>query len=709
MTTLTLATLKLLLEADTRQYTRELKKAETVGSKFSQRAKKGFKSIAGGLENIANVAAVVTPALEVLKTAFDFAQEGFALNVAANQFGLLAESIDSTADVLETRLKVATKGLISDAELMASASEIISLGLAKTEDDTIRLATVISTLSLNMEQVILTFANNSKARLDSLGLSITRVDEITQDFVATGATVEDAFDLAVLAALEERVDLLGLSAGAAVDPIEQLTASGKNVADSFKRWLADGLNPALSALVPLVKNLEETDNSIKALTLSLLAMASGVDNEVVNAAQSLNEQLTVLARSTDDVDEFTAAMMGLTDATAEQSAFFFESAKRAQDYERNIAMASAATEEFADKLSQLSNQTIQHITTTVALRTETEEMAAVWGEDAAPALEFMTDATANQTDANNALASTFSILSESANTLAHDSFPAFNASMEDSLRIFDDFEGAEDNLVEAYKTAAFEAFAAANGINESSLQLAVSLGLISQPAADLRLEFVNTMAAVEALAASQEFATLSSQNQAEAIQFLIEGETQSVEMAIILAQANDILGQSALVAGERSAGLAESTDIYTEAAREGAELTKTLGDAIEGLPTERVITLRMEADIESARRASKRMTDAVRGAPGGGGGVGGVGGGDQNFQRGGFTGASGGRVHANEFVFSPPAVDAIGVSMLNELHQLARSGGLGVTNFNLGGIQTAATAGQVVGAFESMQVLAGMG
>src|SRR5690606_32853406 len=122
-------------------------------------------------------------------------------------------------------LRSATQGMISDANLMASASQIISLGLMDTEDGVVRLARVVGELGWNMNQVILTFANNSEMRLDALGLSISDVDERTKKFVASGYSIEDAFDMAVLEAGEARVRLLGSAADSTVGDIKRMAAA----------------------------------------------------------------------------------------------------------------------------------------------------------------------------------------------------------------------------------------------------------------------------------------------------------------------------------------------------------------------------------------------------------------------------------------------------------------------------------------------------
>jgi hypothetical protein len=67
---------------------------------------------------------------------------GAELQTTTERFGKLAASIGTTADVMLGKLREATKGMISDAELMASASGIVSLKLADNEEQVVRLATV---------------------------------------------------------------------------------------------------------------------------------------------------------------------------------------------------------------------------------------------------------------------------------------------------------------------------------------------------------------------------------------------------------------------------------------------------------------------------------------------------------------------------------------------------------------------------------------
>jgi len=138
-------------------------------------------------------------------------REGAVLQTTADRFEKLAAQINSTGDALLGKLREATKGMISDAELMASASGIVSLRLADNEEQVVRLATVVGTLGWDMQQVILTFANLSTMRLDALGLSVDEVKAKQKELMDQGMSTAAAFKEAVIQAGEARLDVGGVS------------------------------------------------------------------------------------------------------------------------------------------------------------------------------------------------------------------------------------------------------------------------------------------------------------------------------------------------------------------------------------------------------------------------------------------------------------------------------------------------------------------
>lgn len=183
-------------------------------------------------------------AIEAAKKLYGALKEGAALRTAANQFDILTAKIGTTADALLGRMREATRGFVTDAQLIASANDIISLGLAKNEEDVAQLAAVVGGLGLDMQQVILTFANNSKARLDSLGLSVEGVTLRAKELERQGFQ-GDAFDAAVLELLTERYNEMA----GAIDNVQAATTRAEvatqNFIDSAKKGLAQGFGNLL--------------------------------------------------------------------------------------------------------------------------------------------------------------------------------------------------------------------------------------------------------------------------------------------------------------------------------------------------------------------------------------------------------------------------------------------------------------------------------
>jgi hypothetical protein len=138
-------------------------------------------------------------------------REGAVLQTTTQRFDKLAESIGTTAETMLGKLRTATQGMISDMDLMASASQIISLKLADNSEQVVRLATVVGTLGWDMNQVILTFANLSTMRLDALGLSVEEVKTKAAELEKQGMSATEAFKEAVILAGESRLNVGGVS------------------------------------------------------------------------------------------------------------------------------------------------------------------------------------------------------------------------------------------------------------------------------------------------------------------------------------------------------------------------------------------------------------------------------------------------------------------------------------------------------------------
>ena len=134
--------------------------------------KKGLKEAQGGLKDTAKGAdktgtslkgmlGTATKALGAVaafgvaaKVAFDLGKEGAQLDYAAKKFDRLSTSVGTFSELLLTDLRRATKGTLSDAQLMAGAGDLMALGLAKSREEVVRLSKVVGGLGMDMNQLV---------------------------------------------------------------------------------------------------------------------------------------------------------------------------------------------------------------------------------------------------------------------------------------------------------------------------------------------------------------------------------------------------------------------------------------------------------------------------------------------------------------------------------------------------------------------------
>ena len=174
--------------------------------------------------------------------------DGAALELAQSRFENLAASIGTTADALKGDMAEATQGMMSNAQMVAAASDIISLGLADSGEEVVRLSNLVGQLGWDMQVLTLTMANDSMLRLDALGLSMENVAEKAAALEAAGMSASEAFDLAVIEAGEEKLALLGSAAETSAGKMQQLAAMWGNAVDAFKVNFADAVTDQLSAI-----------------------------------------------------------------------------------------------------------------------------------------------------------------------------------------------------------------------------------------------------------------------------------------------------------------------------------------------------------------------------------------------------------------------------------------------------------------------------
>jgi len=289
----------------------ELRNAANSFDGVRDAAKRSMSSIEsagrGGIRSWTELNSVISLAGQALGTlqnvagnALEALSDGAALSAARDKFDNLAASINTTGDALLGVMREATSGMMTDAELVASATDLMSLGLAKNEDQVKRLSSVIGTLGWDMQQVVLTMANNSTMRLDALGLSMESVTGRAKELKDAGMSMDEAFDLAVLEAGEAKIALLGNTADTTAGKIQQMGVMVENAIDAFNQnlalTLADEIENAAGDAGALGNNLHYAALGAAELSAALLSIPIRFLSDMGKDAQidQLREELIAL-------------------------------------------------------------------------------------------------------------------------------------------------------------------------------------------------------------------------------------------------------------------------------------------------------------------------------------------------------------------------------------------------------------------------------
>jgi hypothetical protein len=195
---------------------------------------------------------IFNQASQAMQKIYDTARAGAELEYTEDRFDRLAASIGTTSDALMDDLGEATRGLYSDAELMNSAMEFMSLGLAKTHDEAVRLARVAGALNMNMNQLVLTLTNQTTMRFDAIGVSVDGFDEKVKQLEKTGMKTNDAFKEAFLQQAEEQIERVGEAADSAIGNFMKMESSWENFVNSIKKGAAEMSEGAVKGLTVLL-------------------------------------------------------------------------------------------------------------------------------------------------------------------------------------------------------------------------------------------------------------------------------------------------------------------------------------------------------------------------------------------------------------------------------------------------------------------------
>lgn len=332
---------------DIRRISVDIERVGDVGAKSFSKAEAAGRSATRSWTEFKSALDIVGRAFGLVEqgvgAVFDALEEGAAISRLNDQFETLAGSIGTTGDALKTKLKDATQGLVDDASLVSGAVDLISLGLAKTEDSAVRLGAVVGALDWDLQVLSLTLANNSTARLDSLGLSMEAVKTRAAALAEEGYNLDEAFDLAVLLEGEARVKLMGNAAETTAGRLRILQNTATNAGNAFKVAFAESLAGAIKVAADEVGYLDAAIQETAANAGSLLGNIATVATLQFTKLY-LRDQLQALGVDMEEVDRQLDAIeqrsgvgyvqLGLNPAevqsTAQQVEYLAEQLERAR-------------------------------------------------------------------------------------------------------------------------------------------------------------------------------------------------------------------------------------------------------------------------------------------------------------------------------------------------------------------------------------------
>lgn len=325
------------------------------------------------------------------KQAYQFVSEGAEMALVANRFDNLTRSIGTTTDALMGDLRTASKGMVADAELMASATDFINLGFAKSHDEAVRLSAVSSQLGWNMQQLSLTLANQSTMRLDALGLSIESVTGRAKELESQGYRTDEAFKMSLIEAGEAKLELLGSAAETAAGKMAILEANAKNFGASFKQSFSEEFLANLNSFAGGMFEAEDSSSKFGE-TLGKIVTNVSILGFLRFAKEELKGMSDEAKRASTETSESFAGMGGRSQKSMHVIASSTGEAKKAaQEHAAAVKAEHVAMVASMTAIDDRREAIVQHSMALAADISALSRQAALMYQESSPAYAELQD------------------------------------------------------------------------------------------------------------------------------------------------------------------------------------------------------------------------------------------------------------------------------------------------------------------------------
>ena len=226
--------------------------------KAVDKASKTLGGIGGAMSKLGKVAGIAGAAVLGVATgvgiaAYKMAEDAADVEKTRKTWDSLARSLGETGGNIES-LREATRGMVNDADLMASSSKLMSMGLAGSNAEAAKLLEVSTQLGSAMgldattaaEDFALMLANQSIPRLDSFGISSGVVRQRIEELMEAdkNLTREQAFMNAVMEQAEITMGKVGEQGEGTSADMARLRAN----VDNLKTQIGEKFLPVLAVV-----------------------------------------------------------------------------------------------------------------------------------------------------------------------------------------------------------------------------------------------------------------------------------------------------------------------------------------------------------------------------------------------------------------------------------------------------------------------------
>jgi hypothetical protein len=289
-----------------------------------------------------------------------FGQELNEIGVQANKaktvFSQLTTELGGYDNVL-ARLRQTTGGVVDDTLLMESSNKLLLSGLAGNEDElnnVIELATKLGSAmgedaATSIENFSLMLMNQSIPRLDSFGISGSKVREEINELIKTGqaANREEAFKMAVFAEGANALDQLGDSANVASSELAILETKVTNLMQQLGGQFATGVE-ATAGIV----NVAGENNIFDVLEAARIAAYSESTGQSIDAVDENRRQQAIDESAERKLDEFQSVLDSVLDNGARLERMQENLVSGGQEYQQVIAGYQESWDRAGDAADQ---------------------------------------------------------------------------------------------------------------------------------------------------------------------------------------------------------------------------------------------------------------------------------------------------------------------------------------------------------------------